>query len=83
MTVQVSVVVVTGRVIDGTLEQLTCGGLFSATTVTVTCELVCSCESFPVIKIAIKLAGVKRQRQMSQKQVATLARFSFTPRQVA
>lgn len=31
------------------------------------------------VKIAFRLAGVKRKRQMSQKQMATLARFRFTP----
>jgi hypothetical protein len=31
------------------------------------------------LKIAFRLAGVKRKWQMSQKQMATLARFHFTP----
>jgi hypothetical protein len=35
------------------------------------------------VKIALKLAGVKRRRQISQKQMATLARFRFAPRQAA
>jgi hypothetical protein len=33
------------------------------------------------VKIALKLAGVKKKRQVSQKQLATLARFKFTARQ--
>jgi hypothetical protein len=35
------------------------------------------------VKIALKLAGVKRKRQVSPKQLATLARYRFTPRQAA
>jgi hypothetical protein len=35
------------------------------------------------VKIALKLAGVKRKRQISQKQLATLARFRFAPRPAA
>jgi len=35
------------------------------------------------VKIALKLAGVKRRRQVSQKQLAALARFRFAPRQAA
>jgi hypothetical protein len=35
------------------------------------------------VKIALKLAGVKRKRQVSLKQLATLARFRFAPRQAA
>lgn len=35
------------------------------------------------VKIALKLAGVKRRRQVSQKQLATLARFHYSPRQTA
>jgi hypothetical protein len=35
------------------------------------------------VKIALKLAGVKRKRQVSPKQMATLARFRFSPRQTA
>jgi|HubBroStandDraft_1064217.scaffolds.fasta_scaffold04293_3 hypothetical protein len=31
------------------------------------------------VKVAFRLAGVKRKRQMSQKQMATLARFQFHP----
>jgi len=34
-------------------------------------------------KIALKLAGAKRKRQVSPEQLATLARFRFTPRQAA
>jgi hypothetical protein len=35
------------------------------------------------VKIALKLAGVKRTRQVSQEQLATLARFRFAPRKAA
>jgi hypothetical protein len=35
------------------------------------------------VKIAIRLAGVKRKRKISPKQAATLARFQFAPRQTA
>jgi len=35
------------------------------------------------VKIAMKLAGVKKKRQVSEKQLATLARFHFTPRNAA
>jgi hypothetical protein len=35
------------------------------------------------VKIALKLAGVKKKRQISQKQAATLRQFSFIPRQAA
>ncbi|MGA7766026.1 MAG: hypothetical protein WCA27_07340 [Candidatus Sulfotelmatobacter sp.] len=35
------------------------------------------------VKIALKLAGVKRKRQISPAQAATLARFQFIPRQTA
>jgi hypothetical protein len=35
------------------------------------------------VKIALKLAGVRRKRRLSPKQAATLTRFKFTPRQAA
>jgi len=35
------------------------------------------------VKIALKLAGVKRKRRISSEQAATLARFRFIPRQAA
>jgi hypothetical protein len=35
------------------------------------------------VKIALRLAGVKKQRRVSEKQMAALARFKFTPRQAA
>jgi len=35
------------------------------------------------VKIALKLAGVKRKRRISPEQADTLTRFKFTPRQVA
>jgi hypothetical protein len=35
------------------------------------------------VKIALKTAGVKRKRQVSPKQLATLARYRFAPRQAA
>jgi len=35
------------------------------------------------VKIALRLAGVKKKRRMSEKQIASLARFKFTPRQAA
>jgi len=35
------------------------------------------------VKIALKLAGVKKTRQVSQMQAAMLARFRFTPRRAA
>jgi hypothetical protein len=35
------------------------------------------------VKIALKLAGIKRKRQVSQEQLATLARYRFCPRKAA
>lgn len=35
------------------------------------------------VNIALKLAGVKRKRKLSPKQMATLTRFKFSPRQAA
>jgi hypothetical protein len=35
------------------------------------------------VKIALKLAGIKRKRQVSQEQLATLARYRFSPRKAA
>jgi hypothetical protein len=35
------------------------------------------------VRIALRLAGVRKKRQVSEKQMASLARFKFTPRYAA